>query len=210
MVAHIFLHEVLDAWYAREVRPRMRGRTFLIRLADACGIGGEREDDARRIMTVLPKRVARFGRTMHPTKTALVAFRKPDTDAASDAGNGTCEFLGFTHDGTQARRGSWVIKRRTARKRLRRTMNALWQWCRHQRHTALREQDRMRCQKLCGHFQYDGLRGNYPRLAALFRFAEQAWGYGLNRRGQRPRIGVQLDWLRARYPLPIPTIVHAI
>jgi hypothetical protein len=188
----------------------MRGRTFLIRVADDCVIGCEREDDARRIMTVLPKRFARFGLTMHPTKTALVAFRKPDTDAASDAGNGTFEFLGFTHDWTKSRRGYWVSKRRTARKRLRRTMKALWQWCRHQRHTALREQYRILCQKLRGHFQYYGLRGNYPRLAALFRFAEQAWCYWLSRRGQRPRIGVQLDWLRARYPLPIPKIVHAI
>jgi RNA-directed DNA polymerase len=77
--------------------------------------------------------------------------------------------LGLTHDGTKSRQGSWVLKRRTARKRLRRTLTALWQWCRHHRHTPLTVQYRLLCQKLGGHFQYDGCRGNYPRLVALFR-----------------------------------------
>lgn len=211
LLANIFLHEVLDEWYERDVKPRMKGRTFLIRFADDFVIGCEREEDARRIMAVLPKRFARFGLSIHPTKTVLVSFKRPGSQAESDAGNGTFEFLGFTHYWTKSRRGYWVIKRRTARKRLRRTMKALWQWCRHHRHTALREQYRILCQKLRGHFQYYGIRGNYPRLAALFRYAEGAWRYWLSRRGHRhPPAGVQLERLRARYPLPVPRIVHAI
>jgi RNA-directed DNA polymerase len=120
-------------------------------------------------MAVLPKRFARVGLSMHPTKTVLVSFKRPGSQAESDAGNGTLACLGLTHDGTKSRQGSWVLKRRTARKRLRRTLTALWQWCRHHRHTPLTVQYRLLCQKLGGHFQYDGCRGNYPRLVALFR-----------------------------------------
>jgi RNA-directed DNA polymerase len=36
MLANVFLHHVLDAWFEREVRPRMKGRCFLIRFADDC------------------------------------------------------------------------------------------------------------------------------------------------------------------------------
>jgi hypothetical protein len=211
MLANIFLHEVLDAWYERDVTPRMKGRTFLIRFADDFVIGCEREEDARRIMAVLPKRVARFGLTIHPTKTVLVAFRRPVSHAETDTGNGTCEFLGFTHDWTKSRRGSWVIKRKTASKRLRRTMKALWQWCRDQRHTPLIVQHRILCQKLRGHYQYYGIRGNYPRLQQLYEHAGHAWRYWLSRRSHTSAIPWEkFDRLHVRFPLPAPRILHAI
>ncbi|HKA54233.1 MAG TPA: reverse transcriptase domain-containing protein, partial [Candidatus Binatia bacterium] len=34
VLAKIFLHDVLDEWFAREVRPRRKGRCFLLRFAD--------------------------------------------------------------------------------------------------------------------------------------------------------------------------------
>lgn len=211
MLANIFLHHVLDAWCVREVEPRMKGRCFLLRFADDCIIGGEREDDARRIMAVLPKRVARFGLTIHPTKTGLVSFRKPASPAEADTGNGTCEFLGLTHDWTKSRRGYWVIKRKTAGKRLRRAQKSLWQWCRDQRHTPLKAQYRILCQKLRGHYQDSGIRGNYPRLAQLYEHAVQAWRYWLSRRSHKSALPWEkFDRLHDRFPLPAPSIVHAI
>jgi RNA-directed DNA polymerase len=130
ILANIFLHQVLDAWFEHEVQPRLKGRSFLIRFADDFVIGCELEVDARRIMAVLPKRFARYGLTIHPTKTALIAFGKPAGHRGAEPRNGTFDFLGFTHYWTTSRRGFWVIKRRTARKRLRRTKKALWRWCR--------------------------------------------------------------------------------
>jgi len=138
--AHVFLHHVRDAWCEREGRPRMQGRCFLMRFAEDLVIGGAQAGDARKIMAVLPKRVARFGLTMHPTKTALMAFRKPEAHQGADRGNGTCAFLGLPHYWTQSRPGFWVIKRRTARKRLRRTQQSLWRWWRSHRHAPLQYQ----------------------------------------------------------------------
>jgi hypothetical protein len=105
----------------------MKCRTFLLRFADDVVIGCEREGDTRRIMAVLQKRFARFGLTIHPTKTVLVSFRKPGSRQEADTGNGTFAFLGFTHYWSRSRRGSWVIKRKTSGKRLRRAQKALWQ-----------------------------------------------------------------------------------
>jgi len=36
MIANIFLHHVLDEWYVTQVKPRLKGRSFLIRFADDC------------------------------------------------------------------------------------------------------------------------------------------------------------------------------
>jgi RNA-directed DNA polymerase len=96
MLANIFLHHVRDEGFAREVQPRMPGRCFLMRFADDGVMGGEWDADARTLMAVLPKRLARFGRTLHPTKTALVSFRKPTGHTPAGRGNGTVDFLGFT------------------------------------------------------------------------------------------------------------------
>src|SRR4029077_16116073 len=78
LLANIFLHYVLDDWFEREVRPRLKGEAFLIRYADDFVIGATREGDAHRIMEVLPKRMSKYGLTVHPEKTRLVRFTPPD------------------------------------------------------------------------------------------------------------------------------------
>jgi RNA-directed DNA polymerase len=211
VLANIFLHHVLDEWFEREVRPRMKGRCFLLRFADDFVIGCELETDARKIMTVLPKRFARFGLTIHPTKTVLIAFRKPPARQASANGNGTFDFPGLTHYWTQSRRGFWVIKRRTARKRLRRTKKSLWRWCRIHRHAPLKYQYQMLCLKLRGHFRYYGIRGNFRLLEDVRRYAEKAWRYWRSRRSSKSPIRwEQFQQLLETYVLPTPQIVHDI
>ena len=75
MFSNLFLHYVLDQWFDKEVRPRLKGEAFLIRYADDFVIGAAREEDARRIMEVLPKRMSKYGLTVHPEKTRLIRFQ---------------------------------------------------------------------------------------------------------------------------------------
>ena len=174
-------------------------------------IGCEVEADARKIMAVLPKRFTRFGLSIHPTKTALIAFRKPEAHQGANAGNGTVTFLGLTHYWTKSRRGFWVIKRRTARKRLCRTKTALWRWCRANRHAPLHYQYQMLCLKLRGHFRYYGIRGNSRLLEEVRRYAEKTWQYWLSRRSSTSAIRWEkFQKVLATYVLPIPQIVHNI
>jgi len=211
VLANIFLHHVLDEWFEREVQPRLKGRSFLTRFADDWIIGCELEADAQRLMAVLPKRFARFGLSLHPEKTVLIRFSKPTTRKGSGDGNGTFDFLGLTHYWTRSRRGYWVILRRTARKRLRRTKKALWRWCRANRHLPLKDQYRMLCQKLRGHFQYYGIQGNYRLLSEVRQHAEEAWRYWLSRRSHKSAISWEkFQKLKAGFGLPRPKIVHQI
>ena len=224
ILANVYLHHVLDEWFVREVQPRMKGKVFLIRFADDFIIGCEREDDARRIMDVLPKRFSRFGLTIHPQKSKLIAFARPSRGTRSQRGrktddqqrqpgrgNGTFDFLGFTHYWARSRRGYWVIKRHTASKRVRRTMKAIWRWCRDNRHRRLSEQHRKLCQKLRGHFQYFGVRCNLARMRAVRHFTKRTWHYWLNRRSRERN----LTWekfakLLDVFALPDPKVIHDI
>ncbi|HEV8711636.1 MAG TPA: hypothetical protein VGX03_02265 [Candidatus Binatia bacterium] len=126
-------------------------------------------------MAVLPKRFARFRLTIHPQKTRLIAFRKPARRKTTGTGDDTFEFLGFTHYWAQSRLGTWVLKRKTAKKRVRRTKQALWRWCRHNRHRPLQEQYQQLGLKLQGHYPYYSIRGNYRALESVFAGVRKAW-----------------------------------
>ena len=68
LLANVYLHEVLDVWWEREVRPRMSGRTSLVRYADDFVLLFEKEEDARRVEAVLSKRFEKYGLKLHPER----------------------------------------------------------------------------------------------------------------------------------------------
>ena len=52
LLANVYLHYVLDVWFVREVKPRLRGSAFLVRYADDFVMGFACEEDARRVLEV--------------------------------------------------------------------------------------------------------------------------------------------------------------
>jgi RNA-directed DNA polymerase len=210
MLANIYLHEVLDKWFEQDVKPCMKGQCFLIRFADDFVIGCELGSDAQRLMAVLPKRFGRYGLTIHPTKTKLVKFGRPKLQD-DGKGNGTFDFLGFTHYWARGHKGTWVVKRKTAAKRLRRAGKRVWQWCQQHRHDPVREQSKTLGAKLRGHYQYYGIRSNYACLHMYYRQVQRAWRSWLARRGGKKRMTFQrFKELLVVFPLPPPRIVHLI
>ena len=106
------------------------------------------ESDARRVLDVLPKRFGRYGLTLHPEKTRLVAFRRPDQCPPNRGGPGTFDVLGFTHYWGKSRNKKWIIKRKTAKSRFQRGLKRIGLWCREHRHESIREQQEALRKKL--------------------------------------------------------------
>jgi hypothetical protein len=212
LLANVCLHQVLAEWCVKDVQPRMQGRCLVTRFADDCIIGCELEADARRVMAVLPKRFNRFKLTMHPEKTALIAFKRPPSREASARGPGSFDVLGLTHYWAKTRRGDWVIKRKTVGKRLRRCMQAIGIWCRDNRHAPWQEQYRTLGAKLRGYDHYDGICGNFTKLAVVCEHTERAGRYWLSRRSHTGHIRWQkfVAFLQKQLALPKPRIMHNI
>lgn len=215
LLANVFLHYVLDTWFRQEVQPRLRGRAHLIRYADDFVILFTYEEDARRVMEVLPKRFGKYGLTLHPDKTRLIPFRRPPHKAlgGGDHGTnqpGTFDLLGFTHYWGRTRRGGWAVMRQTASKRLSRAVQSIAQWCRAHRHSPVVEQHAKLSQKIRGHYAYYGITGNARALHGFLWAVSRAWRKWLDRRNrQREMTWPRFKRLLKRYPLPPPRIVHS-
>ena len=167
--------------------------------------------DADRLGVVIPKRFARYGLQIHPEKTRQVPFWRPSKRMAHRSGLGTFDFLGFTHYWCKARSGHWVVSRKTACKRLRRSLKALWTWCRWNRHMLVNEQHRTLSRKLQGHYGYYGIRGNYRMLEEVYEKTLVMWRRWLGSRSSKGYLTFEaFDKFLERYPLPKPRIVHAL
>lgn len=204
ILANIFLHTVLDTWFADVVRLRARGRTFVVRYADDAVMLFQHEEDARSVLAVLPKRFGRYGLTLHPDKTRLVPFRRPVGRYGRRDTPRTFDFLGFTiHWGTLPS-GKWVVKTRTASDRFRRAIRSVFEWCKASRHVPLETQQKVLGQKLRGHYGYFNRRGNRRRVWDFLYRTVCAWWHWLRRRSQRGLPPTAMKRLLQRYPLPSP------
>ena len=210
VLSNIFLHYVLDDWFVIEVKPRMKGKCFIIRYADDFILGFELKSDVQRVMKVLPQRFNRYGLELHPEKTKVIPFQKPPSNGKGK-GPGTFDFLGFTFYWSKSRKGYWVIKKKTVGKRLARFMKEQWLWCSRHRHDQIEEQFKTLSSKLRGYYNYFGVRCNYKAIEAVYEHTVKAWKFWLSRRSHKGGISWEkFESIRASFPLPKPRIVHNI
>jgi RNA-directed DNA polymerase len=205
LLGNVYLHHVLDVWFEREVRPRLRARSALVRYADDFVLCFEHADDAAYVWGILEQRFKSYGLALHPKKTRSFVFRPPSKGGQGRAA--TFDFLGFTLYWQRTKSKKWRMACRTRGARLRRAINAATAWCRSHRHDPVKEQHRALVRKLEGHYNYFGVNGNIRALFHLRYAVERAWQKWLNRRSQRAR----MNWKRFRKllaanPLPAPTI----
>jgi RNA-directed DNA polymerase len=209
LLSNIFLHEILDKWYENEVKPRMTGKSYLIRFADDAVLGFENKHDAERVMKVLPKRFERYGLSIHPNKTKMFMFKRPC--GKEDKETTTFDYLGFTHYWGKSRKGYYVIKKKTAKSRLSRAIKEISLWCKANRHIRIIEQRATLVKKVNGHYGYYGITGNSKSLQQFYYQVITNWKNWLNRRSrERNLTWDKMNLILKRHPLPTPKIVHSI
>ena len=211
LLGNLYLHYTLDVWFEREVKPRLGGEAVLVRYCDDFVIGFERREDAQRVVEVLGKRMERFGLRLHPEKTRLIAFERPEAGQRGGKGPGTFEFLGFTMYWRRTRRGRWQMWCKTRSKGLWRFNRTVAEWCRRHRHLAVQAQHAALKRRLVGHFNYFGVNGNARSMARVFTATIRVWFKWLRRRSQRTRLTWErYNRLLERFPLPRPRVAVRI
>ena len=212
LMRNIYLHYVLDLWFETVVKPRLGGKASLIRYCDDFVIGFELEEDARRVMQVLPQQMVKYGLSLHPDKTRLLPFRRPPKQQGSGKGEATFDFLGFTLHWARARTGRWGMWCKTRSASLRRAIASIYDWCRRHRHLPIPAQHEALARRVRGHYNYFGVSGNFRSLLNFAEAVRRAWHKWLRRRSQRNRLTWEryTELLLHRWPLPRPRIAVRI
>jgi group II intron reverse transcriptase/maturase len=212
LMSNVYLHYVLDLWVQRWRKRHARGEVYVVRYADDAVLGFQYEQDALAMRSAVAERLAKFGLELHPDKTRVLRFgRYARKDCARDGRMRpeTFDFLGFTHIAGLSRDGRFQLQRRTSRKKRAAKLSALRVEMRRRMHESPAVQHRWLCSVIRGHANYYGVPTNSRAMVSFRRQVEQAWHRQLQRRSQRARWTVeQTKRFEARYPLPVPRIVH--
>jgi len=195
------------------MRRRARGRVRFVRFADDYLLLCQNRADAEDVLRALAERLGRFGLSLHEDKTRLVEFGRFAAASRARRGQGrpeTFDFLGFTFCCGTSRRGGFLVRMKTQRKRMTRKLKDLRQQMKRRRHLPVAEQSRWLGSVLRGHDAYFGIPGNSADLKLFHYQVVLWWRWVLRRRGQRPH----LPWDRyiqilRRHPLPPPRLVYS-
>jgi hypothetical protein len=215
ILANAYLHYVYDLWVHRWRRTKATGDMIVIRYADDTIVGFEHEHEARAFLHDLQERMGLFDLSLHPDKTRLIRFGRHAAEQRAERGEGkpeTLDFLGFTHYCTRSRRwGSFVIGRKTIKKRLLRTLEVVKMELRKRMHDPIVKTGTWVWQMLNGHLNYFAVSGNDKSLWWFCNEVRWRWLKSLKRRSQK----AYMSWerftnltdrffppIRVRHPLP--------
>ncbi|NOT53662.1 MAG: group II intron reverse transcriptase/maturase [Deltaproteobacteria bacterium] len=203
VLSNVYLHYVLDLWFEKVVKPRCRGEACLLRYADDYVCAFEYQEEAERFYAALGPRLEKFGLTLAVEKTRILPFSRQQPP-----GQSSFEFLGFEFRWGWDRAGKAHLKRRTARAKLRASLQRFTQWCRENRQRRLPVLFQQLNSKLRGYYQYYGVHGNSASLRQFFEGAVRILLKWLNRRSQRPSYTWQgFQAILAHFKIERPRIV---
>jgi RNA-directed DNA polymerase len=211
LLSNLYLHYVLDLWFERVVRGRLRGEARLVRYIDDFVICFQYREDAIRVETALRRRLEKFSLTLEPDKTRLVEFGRFAQRQAGKRGRTrpeTLYFLGMTLYCSRNLKGNFKVGMRTEKSRLRRSLATLQERMRQIRHFAITDQAHEINLILRGHYAYYGIAGNLRSLLKVYRTVERYWRKMLQ---SRSRDGKHLTWeifskIKERCPLLRPKL----
>src|SRR6476659_7270152 len=129
LLANVYLHHVFDLWIEAWRKKVARGDVIVVRYADDLVVGFESRAEAERFLEEFRERLAKFGLELHAEKTRLIEFGRFAEQNRERRGEGkpeTFTFLGFTHYcGKRRSNGSFIVWRKTAKKRMVAKLQAL-------------------------------------------------------------------------------------
>ena len=210
LLSNLYLHYVLDLWFERVVKPRLRGEACMVRYIDDFVLCFQYRADALRVQEALAKRLRRFSLTLESTKTKLVEFGRYAQRHAGKRGRKrpeTIYFLGFTLYCTRNQKGNFRIGMRTEKSRVRRALMRLQDQMRRMRYSPIPEQTNHLNQMLRGHYAYYGIAGNFRAMQRVHRAVERYWRKMLSSRSWKGTVWwKQFQQIKTQFPLLRPRL----
>jgi RNA-directed DNA polymerase len=212
LLANVYLHYVFDLWVQQWRQRNAKGDVIVVRYADDFVLGFQHRHEAERFLGDLQERLKKFGLALHPDKTRLIEFGRfaaANRQQRGDGKPGTFDFLGFTHScGVKRQTRTFLVKRKTSKKRMRTRLQALRDTLYRGRHRPLRLQAEWLGRVVMGYFRYFAIPGNIPALESFRTQLVRCWFKALRRRSQTHRLTWAAFGPRANRLIPPPCVLH--
>lgn len=182
ILANVYLHYVLDLWFEKAVKPKLKGETYYVRYADDFLILFQYENEAEAVLEMLRERLGKFSLEVAEDKTRILPIgRFKGTKEEFD-------FLGFTFFNTKTREGKYRLGIRTSKKKLKAKRQTAKAWLRSKMIRPIPETMEKVAAIIRGHCGYYGVNGNLRSLYKFHDYMMQSTRKMLNRRSQRGRV----------------------
>lgn len=179
VLANVYLHYVLDLWFDKGVKPKLKGEAYYVRYADDFLILFQYENEAQQVMQALKPRLGKFSLEVAEEKTRILPIgRFKGTKEDFD-------FLGFTFYNTKTRAGKYRLGVRTSSKKLKAKKQTAKAWLQTRLTKPLAETMKVIAAALRGHCNYYGVNGNFHAIQNFWKYLKYAAYRMLNRRDQK-------------------------
>lgn len=185
ILSNIYLHHVVDSWFAEISKSHLQGKTEMVRFADDMVFVFQKSEDAERFYKVLPKRLEKYGLKLHEGKSSLLKSGSKEAEAAGKRGEGipTYKFLGFICYWGKSRKGWWRLKYKSRADRFTGKLRGLREYLR----KSLNQETKATIERVkkivVGWVNYHAISDNQRRVSSFILLSKRALFRWINRKG---------------------------
>ena len=198
VLANVYLNYVLDNWVEKWIKPRAKGYVEIVRFADDFIVMFQYENEAKAFYEVLKKRLSKFKLELEENKTRIIPFGR------LKGSKETFDFLGFTHINGKTRKGKYLVKHITSKKKMKVKRNDFKLWMKENMHKPIIEIMETIKRKLTGHYNYYGINNNSISICNYYLYVKWTTYRILNRRHQKRSMSYKI-FIRIWNGLQMPT-----
>ncbi|MEM1243757.1 MAG: group II intron reverse transcriptase/maturase [Pseudomonadota bacterium] len=187
ILSNIYLHHVLDEWFETIRQNHLEGDAKQIRYADDMVFIFQKTKDAERFYKVLPKRLNKFGLSLHEEKSQLLPSGRIAAQVAHEKGERipTYKFLGFTAYWAMARKGFWRLKFTSRKDRFSAKLKGLKNYLKQNLNTKTEIVLKTISRVIVGWMNYHHISDNTAKVTAFRKACLRILYKWFNRRGRR-------------------------
>lgn len=195
---------VLDLFFEKYVKPKLKGEAYLVRYADDFLIMFQYENEAKQVYQLLIKRLAQFGLEMEKDKTRILPFGR------FKGTKETFDFLGFMHYNGITKTGKYTVGHKMSKKKRKLKHQAITKWIKEHRAIKFIETIQLLNKKLIGLYAYYGINGMLSELYKIYYHTLYALRSSIFRRSQRKLSTKTFNQILERVPIVKPKIYKDI
>lgn len=200
ILANVYLHYVLDLWFEKGIKPRLKGEAYLVRYCDDFIIMFQYENEAQEVYEQLKERLKKFKLELAEDKTRIIPFGRFKGNKES------FDFLGFAHYNSKTRTGKYTIQHKISKKKKKAKKQAIKQWLKDNMHENLVDVIERLNKKLVGMYAYYGINGMFNDLMGLYKYVEYGLYRVMCRRSQKKIKIAKYRLILERIPIAKPKI----